>query len=70
MKFEHNSIYIGFDPVPNDVRTILGFWAFQGWQRINFGCHIYAYDASGYGPRTDGSFFAGSTCRYGKTKHY
>lgn len=70
MEFDGNSIYIGFNPIPSDVRTILGFWAFGGWKRINFGCHIYAYDASRYSPTTDGNFFAGATCRYGKTKHY
>lgn len=70
MEFDGNSIYIGFNPIPSDVRTILGFWAFGGWKRINFGCHIYAYDASRYNPTTDGNFFAGATCRYGKTKHY
>lgn len=70
IRFNGNSVFIGFNPIPSDTRTILGFWAFGGWKIINFGCHIYAYDASRYGPTTDGNFFAGATCRYGKVKHY
>ena len=71
MEFDSNYVHIGFNPIPSDVRTILGFWAFGGWKRINFGCHIYAYDASKYGSRKYGaSSFAGATCQYGKTKHY
>jgi len=71
IKFERNSIYIGFNPVPSDCRTIIGAAAFNGWKAIDFGCHVYAYNATKHPyPITDGSFFAGATCRYGKTKQY
>ncbi len=70
IKFVDNSVYIGFNPIPVDVSMILAGHALSGWKTINFGCHIYAYDASKYGPTTGGNFFAGATCRYGKLKGY
>lgn len=70
VKFERNSVYIGFSSVPSDLTTILGFAAFHGNKAIDFGVHVYAYDACRYGPTTGGNFFKGATCRYGKVKHY
>lgn len=70
IRYDRNSVHIGFNPIPFDIKAILGGHAFAGWSAINFGCHIYAYDASRYSPTTDGNFFAGATCRYGKIKHY
>lgn len=70
IEYEDNSIHMGFNPIPFDVKMILGGHAFGGWQVINFGCHVYAYDASKYNSQEFGAFFAGATCRYGKTKQY
>lgn len=68
IKFEHNSVYIGFNSSRSDVTTILRMAAFHGNKAIDFGVHIYAYKCS-Y-PTTGGNFFKGATCRYGKVKHY
>lgn len=70
VKFERNSVYIGFTSVPSDLTLILGAAAFHGNKAIDFGVHVYAYDARRYGPTTGGNFFKGATCRYGKVKHY
>jgi len=70
VRFDDNSVYIGFTSIPSDITLILGGAAFFGNKAIDFGVHVYAYDACRYGPTTGGNFFRGATCRHGKVKHY
>ena len=66
-EIEGNDIYIGFSKLPDDWRMIIKGAAIKGNEAINFGCHVWAVDASKRGWRPgDSSYYGEVTARYGK----
>ena len=67
VSFESNSVYIGWKERPADIRTVVIAAAFHGNRAINFGVHIYNYDAASFPSPTNGpKFFCTATVRDGK----
>ena len=70
ISFEGNSVYIGWKERPGDIRAVVGAAAFHGNRAINFGVHLYNYDASRFPRPTNGPlFFCTATVRHGKHKN-
>ena len=70
-RFVDNSIYVGFDPFPEDGEAIITSTAYHGNQAINFGCHVWAVYADQknnppYYGTMKGKWYAEQTCRYGQ----
>jgi len=65
--FERNSVYIGWRSRPTDIHAIVSAAAFQGNRAINFGVHVYNYDAGRFPTPDKGPlFFCTATVRHGK----
>ena len=66
---DDNNIYIGFNPVPDDMIAVCTAAALHGNKAINFGVHVWAINAARYnkGWRPgDGSYIYETTARHGK----
>lgn len=48
IEYEDNEIFIGFLPLPADYSRVCNNAAKIGNKAIDFGCRVYAYDASKY----------------------
>lgn len=73
MRFEDNSVYIGFNVYPTDGEVIIKFAAVHGNNAINFGCHVWAVHSSQlnnppyYGTMSD-KWYGEATARYGRIR--
>lgn len=45
---DDNTVYIGFTQRPEDMKTVCNAAAYMGNKEIDFGCHVFAVDASKY----------------------
>jgi hypothetical protein len=72
LTIDKNNIYIGFNPVPDDMRGICNAAAINGNRKTNFGVHVWAVDASkhhkNWRPIT-GKCLYETTARYGKLEN-
>ena len=73
VKFNNNSIYVGFSPYPIDGEAILKGAALHGNQVINFSCHVWAVHAdqknnSPYYGTMNGKWYKEVTARYGRIR--
>jgi hypothetical protein len=71
VRFEGNSVYVGFDPYPLDGNAILRGAALHGNNAIDFGCHVWAVHADQksnppYYGTISGKWYENVTARYGK----
>ena len=66
---DENTIYINFNPTPNDWKAIIRGAALGGNEKIGFGVHVWALNNKNRGWRPGDSGYLGNvTARYGKIK--
>ncbi len=67
VEIESNTVYIGFEPIPNDWKMIIDFAALYGNNVTGFGTHVWAVYGKRKGWRPgDSSFIGSTTARHGK----
>lgn len=71
VRFDRNTVYVGFRERPPDLHALIRAWALQGNFAINFGCHVWAIDGTQAGrdwEPGDTGLWAEVTARYGKIR--
>ena len=68
VEFDDNTVYIGFNPYPNDGESILRGAALKGNKAINFGCHVWAIPAGQTDRTSVDRYYNEVTARYGKIR--
>ena len=68
VKYDDNTVYIGFVSRPKDWRSIINAAAIHGNRETGFGVHVWAMDDSKYTgkPLGEGPSFGIATARHGK----
>jgi len=68
VRFDGNTVYVGFKKRPADLASIVGAAAFHGNKAYGFGVHVWAVPANNPNWKVGDTYYCEATGRYGKVE--